>query len=171
MPFTPFHFGPAAAIKAALGERFSFSVFVFSQVLIDVEPGVRMLAGADELHPHLHTYVGATAVALLSVWPGTRICEWALQVWNRDLSPAQARWLGVHPAIPPLAAWSGALIGAYSHIVLDSVMHADLRPLAPFAAHNRLLHLLSIGDLHLLCFALGALGIVVLLLLRWRKMQ
>jgi hypothetical protein len=171
MPFTPFHFGPAAAVKAALGRRFSFSVFVFSQVLIDVEPGLRMLAGADELHPHLHTYVGATAVALLSVLPGRRICEWALRFWNRNLSEQQARWLGVDPAIPPLAAWCGALIGAYSHIVLDSIMHADLRPLAPFSAQNRLLHLLSIGDLHLLCIVLGMIGIAALAVLRWRKLK
>lgn len=27
----------------------------------------------------------------------------------------------------------GAAAGAYSHIVLDSIMHADMAPLAPFA--------------------------------------
>jgi hypothetical protein len=171
MPFTPFHFGPGAAIKAALGRRFSFTVFAFSQILIDVEPGMRMLAGADELHPHLHTYAGATAVTLLSVWPGKRICEWALRLWNGKLSAEQARWLGVDPAIPWLAAWSGALIGAYSHIVLDSIMHADLRPFAPFSAANRLLHVLSLADLHLFCIVLGMIGIAVLAVLRWRKLQ
>jgi hypothetical protein len=171
MPFTPFHFGPGAAIKAALGRRFSFTVFAFSQVLIDVEPGIRMLVDADELHPHLHTYAGATAVALLSGWPGKPVCEWALRLWNRKLSPGQARWLGVDPAIPAGAVWSGAIIGAYSHIVLDSIMHADMRPLAPFSTANRLLHLISIADLHLLCIVLGAAGVAVLAALRWRKLQ
>src|SRR5262245_55839686 len=169
MPFTPFHFGPGAAIKAALGRRFSFTVFAFSQVLIDIEPGTRMLAGADQLHPHLHTYAGATAVALLSAWPGRPVCEWTLRLWNRQLSPAQARWLGVEPTIPAAAVWSGAIIGAYSHVVLDSIMHADLRPFAPLSDTNRLLHLISISDLHLLCIALGALGVAALAVSRWRK--
>jgi hypothetical protein len=171
MPFTPFHFGPGATIKAALGRRFSFTVFAFSQILIDVEPGMRMLVAADELHPHLHTYASATAIALLSVWPGKRICEWALRLWNGKLSAGQARWLGVDPAIPQPAAWSGALIGAYSHIVLDSTMHADLRPLAPFSAANPLLHVVSLADLHLFCIVLGLVGITVLAVLRWRKLQ
>lgn len=169
MPFTPFHFGPGAAVKAALGRRFSFTVFALSQVLIDVEPGIRMLADAEPLHPHIHTYLGATAVALVSALPGKPVCEWALRLWNRQLSPAQARWLGVEPGIRASAAWSGAIIGAYSHIALDSVMHADLRPFAPFAGGNHLLHLVSIADLHLLCVVLGALGIAVLAALRWRK--
>jgi hypothetical protein len=123
------------------------------------------------LHPHAHTYLGATAVALISALLGRPACEWALRVWNAQLSPAQARWLGVGPTIPPAAAWSGAIIGAYSHIVLDSIMHADLRPLEPFSGANRLLHLISIEDLHLLCIALGALGLAAIAVLRWRKRQ
>jgi hypothetical protein len=171
MPFTPFHFGPGAALKAALGRRFSFAVFAFSQVLIDLEPGIRMLADAEPLHPHAHTYLGATAVALVSALFGKPACEWALRAWNARLSPAQARWLAVEPVIGAHAAWSGAIIGAYSHIVLDSIMHADLRPLAPFAGSNRLLHVISIEDLHLLCVALGAIGLGVLFVLRWRRLR
>lgn len=158
MPFTPFHFGPGAAIKAALGRRFSFAVFVFSQVLIDLEPAARIVLDAEPLHPLLHTYIGATAVALVSAPLGKPVCEWALRVWNRQLSPAQARWLGVEPAIPAAAAWAGAIIGAYSHVVLDSMMHADMRPLAPLSDVNRLLHVIPVADLHLLCLVLGAPG-------------
>jgi len=171
MPFTAFHFGPGAALKAALGRSFSFTVFAFSQLLIDLEPGIRMLAGAGELHPYLHTYLGATAVAVLSAWPGKPACEAALRAWNRRLSPPQARWLGAAPTIPLAAAWSGAVIGAYSHVAIDSIMHADLRPLAPFSGSNRLLHLLSVEELELACLALGALGIAVLAALHWRKLK
>lgn len=38
MPFTPFHLGPAAALKIVLPTSFSFTVFGFTQVLIDIEP-------------------------------------------------------------------------------------------------------------------------------------
>ena len=169
MPVTPFHLGPGAAFKAALGRHFSFTVFAFSQALIDLEPAARMLFDADPLHPHLHTVLGATGVLLASVLLGRPACEWALRAWNRWLSAAQARWLGVAPAIPAVAAWTGAILGAYSHLVLDSIMHADMRPLAPFSDANRMLYLISIDDLHLVCMALGVAGIAVLAALRWRK--
>ena len=38
MPITPFHFGPGAAVKAVAPRHFSFTVFAFSQVMIDLEP-------------------------------------------------------------------------------------------------------------------------------------
>jgi membrane-bound metal-dependent hydrolase YbcI (DUF457 family) len=160
MPFTPFHFGLGAALKPALGRRFSFAVFAFSQVLIDVEPGMRMLLDKDPLHPHLHTYLGATGVALVSGWLGRPVCEWALRAWNRRLSHAQARWLALGTSIPPPAAWSAAFVGAYSHVALDSIMHADIRPWAPFAQGNALLGLISIPALQWLCVALGIAGVI-----------
>jgi hypothetical protein len=169
MPFTPLHLGPGAALKAALGRRFSFSVFALSQVLIDLEPGARMLLDAEPLHPHLHTYAGATAVALASAVLGKPVCEWALRTWNRQLSASQARWLGVETSIRRVALWTGALLGAYSHVLIDSIMHADIRPLRPFAQGNRLLGYVSIEELHLWCIALGIAGIAVLMLSRLLK--
>ncbi len=130
-----------------------------------------MLADVEPLHPHVHTYLGATAVALVSALLGKPACEWALRAWNARLSPAQARWLGVEPAIRVTAVWSGAIIGAYSHIVFDSIMHADLQPLAPFSSGNGLLHFIPIEDLHMLCIVLGVLGLAVLVVLRWRNLQ
>ena len=162
MPVTPFHLGPGAAFKAALGAHFSFTVFAFSQVLIDIEPAARMLLDAEPLHPHLHTYLGATGVALASVWPGRPVCEWALRLWNAKLDPSQARWLGVEPAIARRAAWSGAFIGTYSHVALDSIMHVDVHPWMPFADGNALRGILSIPDLHLLCIVLGIAGLAAL---------
>jgi membrane-bound metal-dependent hydrolase YbcI (DUF457 family) len=35
----------------------------------------------------------------------------------------------------------GAIAGTYSHVVLDSLLHADMRPFAPFSAANPLLGL------------------------------
>jgi hypothetical protein len=169
MPFTPFHLGVGAALKPALGRRFSFAVFAFSQILIDLEPAARMLLDREPLHPHLHTYVGATLVALVSGSLGRPVCEWALRAWNRQLSPAQARWLAASTSISPPAAWAGALIGAYSHVVLDSIMHADVHPWAPFAAGNALLGAISIEALHLACAILGVAGLAALLFLRSRR--
>ena len=46
MPFTPFHFGPGAGIKATLPGRFSLIIFCYSQVMIDLEPLYFLLRGA-----------------------------------------------------------------------------------------------------------------------------
>jgi membrane-bound metal-dependent hydrolase YbcI (DUF457 family) len=51
------------------------------------------------------------------------------------------------------------MLGSYSHIVLDSVMHRDMAPLAPFSSANALLGVITLGQLHLVCLALGVLGI------------
>lgn len=162
MPLTPFHLGPGAALKAALGARLSFAVFAFSQFLIDVEPVLHALLGSDRLHAHLHTYAGATVVAIVSALAGRPACEWALRLWNSRLDTAQARWLGVPANISRGAAWSGAFVGAYSHVAIDSIMHADMTPLAPFAADNPLFGWLSGGEVEALCVALGALALAAL---------
>ena len=38
MPVTPFHVGPAAVVKAVFREKFSITIFAFSQILIDLQP-------------------------------------------------------------------------------------------------------------------------------------
>jgi membrane-bound metal-dependent hydrolase YbcI (DUF457 family) len=55
----------------------------------------------------------------------------------------------------------GAALGAYSHIVFDSLMHADMRPLAPFSDANPLLGLVPVGALHWFCIIAGLIGLAV----------
>jgi hypothetical protein len=50
MPFTPFHLGPGAAVKAIAGDDFSFIVFGGAQALMDIEPLVHMVRGDAVLH-------------------------------------------------------------------------------------------------------------------------
>jgi hypothetical protein len=164
MPVTPFHLGPGVAIKAVLGRRVSLMVFAFSQVAMDVEPAAHMLRGDAVLHGFAHTYVGATLVAALSIVAGRPICQTLLRRWPPDPGSAFLTWLVGPARIPWPAAIVGAVLGTYSHVVLDSVMHADMRPLAPFAETNAMLGAMSAGALHLLCVAGGVLGAAALLL-------
>ena len=166
MPFTPFHFGAGLALRSLTGEWFSFMVFCFVQVLIDLEPGWYMLRGEDEIHRFFHTYAGSTVAAVVGALAGRPLCQWLLRQWNARLSPAQARWLGVAPAISWTAACTGALAGAWSHVFLDSFMHADMRPFAPWRADNALLFAIHVDTLYLSCALAGVAGLAVLL---WRK--
>jgi hypothetical protein len=171
MPITPFHFGPAAAVKAAAPRHFSFTMFVFTNVVIDVEPLYFMLIEDWPIHRFCHTYLGATVAALTCFFIGRPVCSWALRLWNSRLDEAQARWLGVETRIAALPALTGALIGSWSHVLLDSLMHPDMNPLAPFAKGNAMLQWVTLGELELFCVVTGVLGAAVLLAgaLRRRK--
>lgn len=171
MPFTPLHFGPGFLLKSVTGAWFSFTVFCFAQVLIDLEPAWHMLAGDDHIHRFLHTYLGATLAGGGAAVIGKPVCEWALRLWNSQLSPRQARWLGWPARIPWTAAVTGGLIGGWSHVFLDSFMHADMRPLAPWDGGNALLFLMHVDTLYLACAIAGAAGLGVVLLRRWRELR
>lgn len=164
MPFTPFHLGPGMALKACGGKHLSLIVFGFTQVLMDVEPLIRLWRDDAILHGLSHTYLGATVIALVAILLGRPLGIWALNLWNSRLSPAQHVWLALPSTISWLVAVSGAFLGSYSHVLLDSVMHADMRPWAPFASINGLLHAMSYAHLHLFCLLLGLGGMVALAL-------
>jgi hypothetical protein len=158
MPVTPFHLGPGLAAKAVLGRHMSLTVFGLSQVAMDVEPVVRILRGDFIVHGFTHTYLGATLVGALAVAVGGPVRRHLLARWLPDL--------GARPAVaasePAPLTWRAAAIGAfggtYSHVLLDSVMHADLVPLAPFADGNALLGAVSLVTLHVACVVSGLLG-------------
>lgn len=80
MPFTSFHFGPGAAIKAVAPRHFSFTIFCFSQVVTDFETLYFMVRDMYPCHRFFHTYVGATFVALFSVVVGRPLCQLALRL-------------------------------------------------------------------------------------------
>ncbi len=169
MPVTPFHFGPAATVKAVAGGHFSLVMFALSQAVIDFEPFIYMAQGMWPIHRFLHTYLGATLVALVAAFVGKPLCEWALRLWNARLSDSQRKWLGVNAHITTTAAIMSALFGAWSHVLLDSFMHSDIRPWAPLSDHNGLLRLISIDHLYILCALFGMLGGIVLLVLEYRS--
>jgi hypothetical protein len=164
MPFTPFHMGPGVAVKAVSGRHFSLMVFGFSQVAIDLEPLVRILRGDSVLHGFTHTYLGATLIGLMSVAVGRPVCQFFLNFWTPDESTPFLHWLRGPRRISWLAAIAGAFVGVYSHIILDSVMHADMQPFAPLSESNALLHLISVARLHAICLFSGLFGAVLIFL-------
>jgi hypothetical protein len=160
MPFTPFHFGPGALIKACAPRHVSFAVFAFTQVLIDVEPLYFMLRGEYPVHRFLHSYLGATLVVLPAFFLGRPIAGVALALFRARLKPTIASVSEAFRSIPRIAALMGAVTGAYSHVLLDSIMHTDVHPFAPISENNPLLLTISILELHVYCAVAGLLGSV-----------
>jgi membrane-bound metal-dependent hydrolase YbcI (DUF457 family) len=62
-------------------------------------------------------------------------------------------------AFGPVVA--GAFTGTLSHVVLDSLMHGDITPLAPWSTANGLLGVISLRALHEVCILSGLLGLLV----------
>src|SRR5262245_1529736 len=100
MPFTPFHFGPAAVMKAVAPAHFSFTVFCYSQVVTDLESGFYLFRGEYPVHRFFHTYVGATIVGLACALTGRPVCQLALRVCRAWAPPSFARLRGRSATIP-----------------------------------------------------------------------
>jgi hypothetical protein len=154
--------GPGCAVKAALGHSFSLTVFGFAQVAMDLEPLARMARGDDIIHGFSHTYLGATLIGVASVLVGRPVCQRLLNYWTpgaTGFGSGFLDWLRGPRTITWRAAITGAFIGTYSHVFLDSIMHPDMQPFWPFAPGNSLLGLVSLDWLHLFCVAAGAVGL------------
>jgi hypothetical protein len=154
MPITPFHFGPGAALHAAAPKHLSFLAFCAANVLIDVEPLYFMLTHQDRLHRFFHTYIGATFIALATFSLFLVARRLALR-WNLQ---KPFNWQALRLRSVAL----GATAGSYSHIMLDSLMHRDITPLAPFSDANPLWRAVSLSTLHWGCIGAGVLGLLVL---------
>jgi hypothetical protein len=151
MPITPFHFGPGALVAIAAPRRVSFLAFCAANVLIDCESLYNMTTGQPRIHTFLHTYVGASLAAgatvllfLLARRVMRSLPDYPIFNWRRLAVSAVAL---------------GAVLGAWSHVVLDSIMHADITPLAPFSDRNVLYHVVSMRALHLGCVVAGAVAL------------
>lgn len=151
MPFTPLHMGPGLLVKAVLQGSFSLMVFGWTQILMDIQPLVVIVTGVGHLHGFSHTLVGATLIGAVAALSGKYAAEFGLRVIR------EARYLPVRWPV----AWGSAFIGAYSHVLLDGVMHADVEPFAPWSTANPFLPLASIEALHVFCLVSGALGAIL----------
>jgi hypothetical protein len=104
--------------------------------------------------PVFHTYVGASIVAIstAALFAVSRHAAKALRLPNSfDWQDLSMRAVAI-----------GAMTGAYSHVLLDSVMHPDIRPFAPFSDSNPLLGATSVQALHWSCVVSGLVGVAFL---------
>lgn len=166
MPITPFHLLAATPLKAIAPQKFSWSVFALVNILIDLEPIAYFLITLNPAHRFFHTIIGASLIAVLGATYGRRFCEIAIRIWNDEI---KSKWLTFEVNISKVAAWNGALIGAWSHLLLDCFMHDDIKPLHPFTDSNTLLGMLSIPILHSICVASGLIGLVAIFLLKGKS--
>ena len=78
--------GVALIVKPGFNRHFSVMTFGVAQIAMDIEPGVRMLTGANVLHGPTHTILGALVIACLVMLVGQGICSYLLRSWNREVT-------------------------------------------------------------------------------------
>jgi hypothetical protein len=158
MPFTPFHAGPAVAIKAVIPRYFSFTVFCFVQLVMDGETAYHMIRYEYPVHRWMHTYLGATLVAFIGIIIGRPICQVALRIWTRWRDAPFRRFFPTEDRVSWTSAAVAAFVGAYSHVFFDSITHRDVEAFQPFSANNPLYSDAAALATHVFCFALGLIG-------------
>lgn len=160
MPFTPFHMGAALIVKPAAAARFSVVTFGFAQVLMDIEPGVGMIVGSDVLHGPTHTILGAILIAAVTALITSLPRRLIVEGLNGLVRTHGGAWMCEPEQTSAGVVWVSALFGTLSHVFLDSLMHHDIRPFAPFSNANPFLGLVSHDGVYWLCLAMGIAGAV-----------
>jgi len=142
MPFTPFHFGPAATV-ALSGKRYlDLPTFVLINVAIDIEPLLVMFFGLNyPLHGYCHTFLISSLVAGLFsivVYSGRRFTSRIMKILKLPYETDFKKII------------ISSLLGAWFHVFLDASIYTDIRPFYPFRV-NPFYGVVSIPMLYLLC--------------------
>ena len=163
MPLTPLHLGPALLLGYPLARRLDVPTLLLASVALDVRAWSVILGPlSGPVHGPLHTLVGATAFAVALAGVVSAL---------RPKLPASVRWVSavqrrLSPHREPVSrrdgrrVLAGALVGVYSHVLLDAVVHDDVRPFFP-AESNPLLGVAPETAVDALCVATGLLGVVL----------
>jgi hypothetical protein len=150
--------GTGLILKSLLHGSFSLMVFGWAQIVMDIQPLLAMTTGLVDLHGISHTFVGASGLTFVAAFVGKYLTESGLT------------YVGIEPNDRPLViswrvAYLSAFLGCFSHVILDSVMHVDVKPFYPFSDASPLYGLLSISDTYAYSAYAGVVGAVAYIIL------
>jgi hypothetical protein len=151
MPLPYHHLAAGLGLHALAPRQVSFLAFSVANIAIDLETVFNLATGGYPVHAEAHTYLGGLALA-------GAMAGLSAAARRVHRLPDFFGW----KTLAPRQVFSGAFIGAWSHVLLDSMMHTDIRPLAPFSSENVLQRILSNQTLHGICFAAGLCGLLIL---------
>ncbi len=164
MPITPFHIIAAAPIKAIIPRYFSWSIFTLTNIFIDLEPITYFIFTGIPSHKFFHSILGATLIALVCAFYFRKLCENYITKWNKNLHSIDRKWLEIkNPKIGLFEGIAGGLIGAWSHLILDSMMHQDIKPLWPISNLNPILGIIAGISISYFCIFSFLIGLLILI--------
>lgn len=163
--------GVGLVAKAGGDSRISLISFGLAQIAMDIEPGIGMLNSAAVLHGWTHTVAGALAIAAAL----TVVAPWVVRVvvarWNVEVSHYGLAWLTVDPPCRWSAVAAGAFFGTLSHVLLDTLIHADMAPFGPLFVRNPMLGWVEHDTVYGTCTFGILAGSLLWLLRKWFRRQ
>ena len=157
------------SVKSFFPKYFSFSIFTLTNVIIDTEVLYYIYTAGIPAHKFFHTILGASLIAIFVALFCRSFCETGLKLWNIILYTKKFSLFKVEIKITRLSAWCGAFVGAYSQLLLDSIMHRDMMPFFPISDLNLLHSIISTNNLHYLCIGLFYMAFAIFILRSYIK--
>ena len=152
MPFTPFHEGPAILIGLLLLGILDFPTLLIASVIIDIEPFLVIVLNLNyPLHGYLHTFVGATLMAIITT---------ILMIPLRPYLTPILESFKVTQEVSNLKILMAAFIGTYSHILLDAPLYPEMNPFYPYIG-NPFYGLFSATEVYMFCIITFIIGLLV----------
>lgn len=152
MPFTPYHFGPSAFLGLSLKRWFDVPVFIFANVIVDIEVlAVNLLGLGWSVHRYVHTLlIGAAAGAVwgLAAYLLRNIFKKIMQILH--IPYETSLWKMVVSGI----------LGVWLHVVTDAVYHWDVQIFWP-SKIRPLYELLSKGQVIAVCIAFFIAAVIL----------
>ncbi len=159
MPFTPFHLGPALFIGIPLRKYLNLPTFLIANIIIDIEPLLVLTYNiyGYPLHGLLHTYLSALITG--------SILGLILYKLRNILNPVwRLLRLEEKPGQEPMKYIYAGVSGIALHILLDSPLYPDIKPLYPTTLKPLYNPTLS-PNIYTLCIILGLIGLINYILL------
>ncbi len=159
MPLTPFHWS-ALVFGLAFFGWFYIPALAVSSVVMDVEPFYFLFISPNldgSLHGFFHTMVGASLLAALVAF--------VLIKFRKPIDKTAALAKIGQEKLSNRQIYFSSFAAAYSHILLDSFMHKDVKLFWPLSNSNLLLEFLSISEI----YWVATIGLLLaLMLFLWR---
>jgi membrane-bound metal-dependent hydrolase YbcI (DUF457 family) len=143
IPFTPFHLGPALLLGEVSEKRINMAAIMLGSIIVDVRAAYCLCTGCLPLHGPLHTYLGATLLALPVII--------GIHYLGNPLAKLTSR-LRLRQDCSLASITTGSIIGTWVHVLLDSFLYTEMSPLWT-AGGNPFYGMPGSFSVYLLCIA------------------
>lgn len=123
MPFTPFHWGPALFVGLLFFQYFDFPSLLITSVAPDVE-GLYIVIFRPFMPHHglTHTYIVASIIGIIVA---------VAMYFLKGLTGKIMKSFGLYQTSSFIKILYSSILGAYSHIFLDSFLYPEMNPFYP----------------------------------------
>lgn len=154
MPFTPFHFGPGILLGLFLLKKIDFPTFLAANIIIDWRAFLVFFGlWNGPLHGWVHTYIGATIMAIILG---------SVMLYIRPLIDKQLREMKIVQEVTKGKIFLASFSGTFLHVTLDAFHHPYMQTFMPLDSRP-LYGLMSTNEVRLVTFTMLLLSFPVYL--------